>query len=201
MATENVVVVSFSEPSKAYQALSTLKQLDAENKVMVHAAAVVERQADGRLNVPEQIGGRGLGSTTTGGLVGALVGILGGPFGVLLGWSAGSLIGAARDVSDATQTGSVLGAAGEHLPSGSTGLIADVDENANDVLDGAMRQLGGTIWRQPAAEVEAEIQAEQDAARKADQDAKRQRREQQTDDFIDGVKDRIDQVRDRLDRI
>jgi uncharacterized membrane protein len=201
VATENVVVVTFPEPSKAYQALSTLKQLDADRKVMLHAAAVVERQPDGRLNVPEQVGGLGLTGTTTGGLIGALVGILGGPFGVLLGWSAGSLIGAARDVNDATQTGSVLGAAGEHLPTGATGLIADVDENTNDVLDGAMKQLGGSIWRQPAAQVEAEIQAEQDAARKADQEEKRRRREEQADAFIDGVKDRIDQVRDRLERL
>ena len=52
MAQENVVVVGFTEPSKAYQALSVLKECDAEGRIGLESAAVVERMAAGELRIP-----------------------------------------------------------------------------------------------------------------------------------------------------
>ena len=52
MAEENVVVVRFTEPSKAYQALSVLKECDADGRIGLESAAVVERTADGRAAHP-----------------------------------------------------------------------------------------------------------------------------------------------------
>ena len=52
MAQENVVVVRFTEPSKAYQALSVLKECDAEGRIGLESAAVVERTAHGRAAHP-----------------------------------------------------------------------------------------------------------------------------------------------------
>ena len=49
MAQENVVVVRFTEPSKAYQALSVLKECDAEGRIALESAAIVERTAEGEL--------------------------------------------------------------------------------------------------------------------------------------------------------
>jgi pimeloyl-ACP methyl ester carboxylesterase len=45
MAQENVVVVRFSDPSKAYQALSVLKDCNADGRIGLESAAIVERQA------------------------------------------------------------------------------------------------------------------------------------------------------------
>ena len=53
MARENVVVVRFTEPSKAYQALSVLKECDADGRIGLESAAVVERTAAGELQIPE----------------------------------------------------------------------------------------------------------------------------------------------------
>ena len=50
MAQKNVVVVRFTEPSKAYQALSVLKQCDAEGRIDLESAAVVERTAAGSMS-------------------------------------------------------------------------------------------------------------------------------------------------------
>ena len=52
MAQENVVVVRFTEPSKAYQALSVLKECDADGRIGLESAAVVERTAAGELHIP-----------------------------------------------------------------------------------------------------------------------------------------------------
>ena len=50
---ENVVVVRFTEPSKAYQALSVLKECGAEGRIELESAAIVERTAEGELRIPE----------------------------------------------------------------------------------------------------------------------------------------------------
>ena len=39
----------FTEPSKAYQALSVLKECDADGRIGLESAAIVERTADGSL--------------------------------------------------------------------------------------------------------------------------------------------------------
>jgi uncharacterized membrane protein len=87
MAQENVVVVRFTEPSKAYQALSVLKECDAEGRIGLESAAVVERTAQGELRIPESADNVGLVGTASGSLIGMLVGVLGGPVGALVGWA------------------------------------------------------------------------------------------------------------------
>ncbi len=47
--SENVLVIRFAEPSKAYQALSVLKECDAEGRIGLESAAVVERMPAGEL--------------------------------------------------------------------------------------------------------------------------------------------------------
>ena len=79
MAEENVVVVRFTEPSKAYQALSVLKQCDADGRIGLESAAVVERTANGELQIPESADNVGPVGTASGSLIGMLIGVLGGP--------------------------------------------------------------------------------------------------------------------------
>ncbi len=108
MAQENVVVVRFAEPSKAYQALSVLKECDAEGRIDLESAAVVERTAAGELRISESADNVGLVGTASGSLIGMLVGVLGGPVGVLLGWGAGALMGGAFDVDRAATSDEAL---------------------------------------------------------------------------------------------
>jgi uncharacterized membrane protein len=95
VAQENVIVIGFSESSKAYQALSVLKEADAEGRIGLESAAVAERTANGELRIPESADNVGLVGTASGSLIGMLVGVLGGPVGVLLGWGAGAMMGGA----------------------------------------------------------------------------------------------------------
>lgn len=69
---ENVVVVRFAESSKAYQALSVLKECDAEGRIGLRSAAVVERTPDGELRIPEGTDNVGLVGTASGSLIGML---------------------------------------------------------------------------------------------------------------------------------
>src|SRR5690242_18139932 len=108
MAGENVIVVSFAEDSSAYEAFTNLKELDQQGQVATKGAAIVQREEDGRLVPKDSVDTEQLAGTATGGLVGLLVGILGGPFGVLIGGATGLLIGSLYDMDDADDTESVL---------------------------------------------------------------------------------------------
>ena len=109
---ENVVVVGFAEPSKAYQALSVLKQCDAEGRIALRSAAVVERTSTGELRTPEGADNVGLVGTASGSLIGMLIGVLGGPVGVLVGWGAGALMGGVFDIARVEKSDEALAALG-----------------------------------------------------------------------------------------
>src|SRR5579862_3018456 len=122
-AMENVLAVSFDEGSKAYEALSVLKELESQDRVRTVGAAVVVRDEDGRVAVKDSVGDTGLEGTTTGGVIGLLVGILGGPFGVLLGGATGLLWGSLFDMSRAEETESVLSAISQSVRVGQPVLL------------------------------------------------------------------------------
>jgi uncharacterized membrane protein len=105
----NVIAVSFEKDDSAYAGLARLKQLDADGQIELRGAAVVERDADGRVTTKETAGKEEWEGTAAGGLIGLLIGILGGPLGVLIGGATGVLIGSLFDLEDTTDTESVAG--------------------------------------------------------------------------------------------
>jgi uncharacterized membrane protein len=195
---DNVVAVRFPEPSKAYQALSVLKQCDADGRIGLRAAVVVERTPDGGLRTPEGADNVGFEGTLEGSLVGMLIGVLGGPLGVLLGWGTGALVGGAFDLSRADKAEDALSAFGRTIPPGSTAVVASVAEPAVEVIDGEMEKLGGEVTRRPADEVIAELEAAEDAADAAAKEARRALREKRKTELSEDLSARIGKLKDRL---
>jgi uncharacterized membrane protein len=195
---ENVVVVRFTEPSKAYQALSVLKDCDAEGRIGLESAAVVERTPNGELRIPESADNVGLIGTASGSLIGMLIGVLGGPVGVLLGWGAGAMMGGAFDVDRAVTSDEALTVLGRAIPPESTAVIASVEESAVEVIDGEMNKLGGEVTRRPVADVMAELEVAEDAAEAAAHEARRALREQRKADVHADVEERVGKLKQKL---
>jgi len=61
---ENVIVTTFSEDSRAYEALARIKQLAAEDQIDLHDGAVVERAQDGTLHLRDEAGNEDDGLAT-----------------------------------------------------------------------------------------------------------------------------------------
>jgi uncharacterized membrane protein len=177
LAHENVIAVSFSEDANAYEALSRLKELDAKGDVEVQGAAVVVREDDGKIVTKDQIGDESVEGTVTGGLVGLLVGVLGGPLGVLVGGATGVLVGSLFDDDDTDQTESALADISKSIRVGSTGLLADVSEEDPVAIDAVMANLGGTVLRRSAGDVQAEVAAAEEAQREAKMQARKELRD------------------------
>jgi uncharacterized membrane protein len=177
MADEkNVLIITFPDPSRAFQALSRIK-----GQPGVSGAAVVERTAEGEVRVADGFTPAVGAGTAVGGVVGALVGILAGPLGVLLGWSTGMVAGAAYDTGEAADADDGLTELSRRIPAGGNALLAEMTETSHAIADDIARD--GSITRIPVAEVEAEVAAARDAARTAAKEARRVRRETRSAEF------------------
>ena len=198
LGEENVIVVRVTEPSKAYQALSVLKDCDASGRIGLDSAAVVERTANGELRTPESADNAELVGTASGSLIGMLIGVLGGPVGVLLGWGAGAMMGGAFDVGRAVTSDEALTVLGQAIPPGSTAVVASVEESAVEVIDGEMKKLDGEVTRRSVAEVMGELEAAEDAADAAAREARRTIREQRKAELSASLEERAGKLKEKL---
>ena len=199
MSGKNVVVVRFTEPSKTQQALSVLKECDAQGRIDLESAAVVERTAGGELHIVDTYDNLGPVGTASGSLVGMLVGVLGGPVGALLGASGGALVGGAFDIDRTVSSDEALTVLGGAIPPESTALIASVTEPATEVIDAEMDLLGGCeVTRQPAADVMVEIDAAEEAADAAAREARRVIREKRKAELHAGAEERVGKAKEKL---
>jgi uncharacterized membrane protein len=183
--TYHVIAVAFDADVNAYAALTKLKELDSQGQIDVLEAVVVQRAAEGALTVKDRVGSAELVGTAGGGLTGLLVGILGGPVGMLIGGSTGLLVGSLFDLDEVEQVETALGRISESVEPERTALLAVVTEPSPEVVDAAMAALGGTVLRRSVYEVEAEVaaieKAERKAAREAQLELMRSRRDHDRD--------------------
>ena len=205
MAGENVIVVSFAEDSSAYEAFTNLKELDDQGQVAMKGASIVQREEDGRIVTKDSVENAQFAGTATGGLIGLLVGILGGPFGVLIGGATGLLVGSLYDMEDVDETESGLALISSAIRPGQTVVLAEVTEQSDEVVDHAMAGLSGTVLRRPVEEVEAEIAAAEQAERAAKREARKQlletrrsRAKEEIRRMVDELKARAHALRDRM---
>ena len=190
----NVISVSFDPDNNAYAALTALKELDDQGRLSLEAAAVVVRGDNGDIAVKDRVGSYEFAGTAGGGLLGLLVGVLGGPLGMLVGGSYGMLVGSLFDLGEAEDSESVLSQISASLKPGDIALLAQVAEQSPEVVDTAMERLGGSVLRRPVADVEAEIAA----AEKAASDAKREA----TKELIRGRREHSkEQIHGKLEQI
>jgi len=201
---DNVMVVSFGEDpendANAYQALTDLQQLDSQGQIKIAGAAVVTRDPDGRVDVKSEVANDPYAGTATGGAIGLLVGIIGGPLGMLLGGTYGVLVGSLFDIDDATTTESALGEISKQVRPTRTAVLAQVDEQSPEVIDAAMARLGGQVMRRPASEVVQEIAAAQDAQRKAEREAREELRKARVEQSKEAAHAKVEELKAKLHR-
>jgi uncharacterized membrane protein len=201
---DNVVVVSFGEDAtndkNAYQALTDIKELDAQGQITLAGAAVVSRHLDGRVEIKSEVGDLPYEGTASGGLVGLLVGIIGGPLGMLFGGATGLLVGSLFDIDDATTTESVLSDISKHVRPGRTAVLAQVTEQSREVIDTAMWKLGGEVMRRPVVDVEEEIAAAQEAQQTAEREARKELHKARHEQRKEDAHAKVEELKKKLHR-
>jgi uncharacterized membrane protein len=197
----NVIAVTFEDDSNAYEALTTLKELESQDQLAIRGAAVVARDETGHVVEKDDVGGeRHLVGTVTGGLVGLLIGILGGPFGILIGGATGLLVGSLFDDDDADETESVLAEISKSIRVGHNALLAEVSEQSPEVIDTAMARLGGTVLRRVAGDVEAEVASAEQAQREAKRKARKELLHARHEKHIEHIREKVAELMAKLHR-
>ena len=108
---------------------------------------VVQRAADGTVAIKDRVGTTELAGTATGGLLGLLLGVLGGPVGVLIGGYTGLLFGSLYDLDDSEQIETTLGEISKTVQPDRSAVLAVVSEQSLEVVDLAMASFGGKVLR------------------------------------------------------
>ncbi|EHH69505.1 DUF1269 domain-containing protein [Gluconobacter morbifer] len=154
----NILVLSFHEESKAFQAFSELKQRAADQKLVLINAAVLQRDTAGKLAIQDSwVNGSAGDQVLTGTLLGSLVGLLLGPLGFLLGATTGALIGSGLSVESGEVQTSLIEQISASIPDGMTAVVATAQEYVPEVVDDLAASLGAAVLRRPVEAVEQEV--------------------------------------------
>jgi uncharacterized membrane protein len=143
-----LIVAAFDQEGRAGQVLAEIKELEKMKFIGVWNAAVITKDADGKLKLQEiaEIKGvkRGAG---IGAIAGGIIGILaGGPIGgIVLGAAAGALGG---KVIDLGFSNAELKEMGELMGPESSAIIAVIEHKWVGDLVAALEEFGAEIVRQ-----------------------------------------------------
>jgi hypothetical protein len=103
--------------------------------------------------------------------------------------------------SSTAQRESALGDISRSVRAGHTALLAEADEPSPEVIDNAMKPLGGTVLRPSLDDIQAEIAVAEDAQRAAAKEARKRLREQRQAKTKEEIRAKIDELKAKFERL
>lgn len=188
---QNILAALFEVESEGYQALSMLSQKPVTENAVILQMALVKREGqnftvldsfDSGINTRDDM--------VIGGLVGGLLGVLGGPIGVLLMGSYGALTGSILDTEDAIYSISLMETVANKLQDGTVALVALTDETEEADLDAALSPFKAEVWRYDAAQIAAQVEEAEMIRREMERQARQQLRAEKKADFQQKVEEK-----------
>lgn len=146
---KTIALITFEDQAKTYEALSQLKQISKSNTLELKQAAILQKSDDGTgYAIKDGLDYESGNRVATGGIIGMVVGILGGPLGVLCGWVVGDLAGLGTNYVKNKKTTTIFDSVAKELTKNELGLLLYMDETDNTLLDTMIvDKLNGTIER------------------------------------------------------
>lgn len=197
---KNVIVASFVDESKTYEALSKLKTRTGTTEVI---SAGIIRHQNGNVKIMDGFNKYNYGSGwISGTLIGTMVGILGGPIGMLLGMSIGSLVGVSMDANKIKDDNSTINQVVAHLANYECILFILAEETSNNELDAFINQFNPTeVLRKSYVEVQAEVDHAKEMEKSMARDAKQKLHEENKEKFLDSAKEKEKELEAKIKKI
>ncbi len=194
---EKMLVVVFDNETKAYEGSRTLKQLDSEGSITIHAEAVISKNGDGTVTVKQDEGDFPV-RTVSGTAIGSLIGLLGGPVGIAVGALAGTAAGSLADLFVAGVDADFLAEASSALTPGKYAIVANISEEWVTPVDTRMEALNGFVFRTARQSVEEAQRAREAAKLQAEIDQLQAEHARAKAEHKAKLQARIDQLNARL---
>ncbi len=165
-----LIVAAFNDEHQAAEALKTLKAQEKEGLIRLVNAAVMVKDAKGRVSVRETQDVDAKHGAAFGAIVGGLVGLLGGPAGVIVGAAAGAATGGvAANKIDMGFADATLKELQSTLKPGSSAILALIQHEWVDRVVEEMEKFGAALFRQALKEeIAAQLEQEQGEASKGE---------------------------------
>jgi uncharacterized membrane protein len=149
--TNRIIVATFNDTNKAYDAASALKNLKDTGMIDFKPKAGVMIKKDDRGNVSLlEDKGRPLWGTAVGTISGALIGLIGGAPGAALGAALGATTGLTGDAITASLDSDFTDSVTKDMRPGMTAIIVEADEKSTQPVDDIVKAGGGHVYRQAA---------------------------------------------------
>jgi uncharacterized membrane protein len=209
-----VIFVGFDTEQHAYEGDRALRDMHRDGTLTLYNDAVVVKEPGGKVVMRRAPDVEPVG-TLGGMLTGGLIGLLGGPVGAAVGLGAGTLVGAAFDLTKEGVDRAFVEDAGSRLEPGKAAVIAEIDEQWQVPLDTRMEALGGNLVRRTQTQIEdAYLEREIETAQKelailesetvtevkAAQTEKARKRTEKLQAKIDAAKRKVQEKEDELAR-
>jgi len=144
---EKMIVIVFDDEAKALDGLQAVRELDSDGEISVFEVQVVAKTPDGGARVIRNDDLLSVPMLAGGTAVGAILGLIGGPLGVITCGTAGAVVGAIADAQKAGLTDDFVGEVSRALKPGKVAVVADIMEEAVTPLDERIERIGGVVLR------------------------------------------------------
>jgi uncharacterized membrane protein len=159
-----IVAAAFTSQDGASQALQALKDARAAGLVAIDNAAVLTKDANGKLDIKETNDWGGGKGAVIGDVAGAAVGLLAGP----VGWATGigALIGGlAAKLRDSGFSDARLRKLGESLKPGTSAIVAVVEHRWVEQVQKQLAEAGAdTLTEEIGSDIATQLEAGRDVA-------------------------------------
>lgn len=192
---ENIVVAVFNDDSKAYQVLSEAKS-KVHEAYQILDAAVIQKENDkivfkDGFSPPTEADTSVLES----GLIGSVIGILGGPIGILLGGGIGSMIGASKVADRHNEGFSLIERTVAGLNNGETAFVVNINEQSDNAFDNFLQQYDPKfVYRKGASLVKQEMSK----AREMEEELAREEEERKRKERVENIQEKTEEMRERV---
>ncbi len=155
-----LIVAAFQTEDGAENALKELKQAKKEHLIKIDNAAVIRKDAKGKVHIKETKDMGGGKGAAIGGVVGAAIGVLTGGVGLAV-VGAGALVGGlAAKLSDGGFKDSRLKEIGDSLTPQSSAIVAVIEHKWVDELEREMEEAGAQVLTETiSADIAAQLEA------------------------------------------
>ena len=153
VADVNLLLWAFDQVEPAKAGMRSLKQLSKQERSAVLAAALLVKDAEGKISMEEMGDIDKKHGALFGAVAGGLLGLVGGPAGLAVAAAAGAVAGRATAKRiDLGFPEELLKAAADRLESGRSAILALVEKGSVDKLSAALASSGGSPLQMPVTD-------------------------------------------------